>query len=88
MRQTWREVTFLHWRYRPSDGICENSARVGLVPFVVLGLATPRAPSIPWLSQFPETNVRTYVADATGRRGSVAGESARAIAIADGRAVK
>jgi uncharacterized protein YqjF (DUF2071 family) len=47
----------------------EGSAWIGLVPFVVEGLTLPRAPSVPWLSTFPETNVRTYVIDPHGLRG-------------------
>ena len=38
----------------------DGSAWVGLVPFF-LRAGLPRVPSIPWLSRFPETNVRTYV---------------------------
>jgi uncharacterized protein YqjF (DUF2071 family) len=100
MRQTWREVTFLHWRCRPSDirplvpaalqvDVCEDSAWVGLVPFVVLGLTAPHAPSIPWLSNFPETNVRTYVVDAKGRRGVwfFSLDAARVLAVMAARAL-
>jgi uncharacterized protein len=80
MRQSWRNVSFLHWRYDPSlvqrlipdqirldlfDGDCW----VGLVPFLIGDLSTPKGPALPWLSRFPETNVRTYVLDRTGRRG-------------------
>jgi uncharacterized protein YqjF (DUF2071 family) len=80
MRQSWLDLTFLHWRYPVDDvrqlvprhlelDIYDGSAWVGLVPFRVAGLTLPRAPVIPWLSEFPETNVRTYVVDDTGRRG-------------------
>jgi uncharacterized protein YqjF (DUF2071 family) len=80
MRQAWEDLTFLHWRYRvedvrqvvPSDlhiDVCDGSAWVGLVPFRVTGLTLPNMPAIPWLSNFAETNVRTYVVDARGRRG-------------------
>jgi uncharacterized protein len=80
MRQSWHDLTFLHWRYRVEDvrplvpagleiDVCDGSAWVGLVPFKVIGLTLPKAPAVPWLSNFPETNVRTYVVDATGKRG-------------------
>ena len=46
-----------------------GNAWVGLVPFKVAGLTLPKAPPLPWLSNFPETNLRTYVIDQRGRRG-------------------
>ena len=49
--------------------VYDGSAWVGLVPFRVVGLTLPKAPAVQWLSHFPETNVRTYVVDRTGRRG-------------------
>ncbi len=80
MRQTWNHVTFLHWRYPPAAvrplvppelelDLFEGAAWVGLVPFLITGLTLPRWPAIPWLSRFPETNVRTYVTDGAGRPG-------------------
>ena len=38
----------------------DGSAWVGLVPFF-LRVGLPGVPSVPWLSRFAETNVRTYV---------------------------
>jgi hypothetical protein len=75
----WDELTFLHWRYAAADvqrllpkGLevetCDGTAWVGLVPFF-LRVALPGVPPVPWLSQFAETNVRTYVRSADGRRG-------------------
>lgn len=80
MRQTWRDLTFLHWPYdpvlvrplvpRPLElDLHDGAAWIGLVPFLITGLTLPHAPAVPWLSHFPETNVRTYVADEAGRRG-------------------
>ena len=80
MRQSWLDLTFLHWRYAPSIvrpfvpsnlelDLYDGTAWVGLVPFRIAGLTHPRAPEIPWLSNFAETNVRTYVFDQEGRRG-------------------
>jgi uncharacterized protein YqjF (DUF2071 family) len=80
MFQTWRDLTFLHWRYpapvvqallppgltvETRDGV----AWVGLVPFVMAGVRAPFTPALPWLSRFPETNVRTYVRGPDGRSG-------------------
>jgi uncharacterized protein len=79
MVHRWDELTFLHWRFRAEDvqallpaGLeveqCDGSAWVGLVPFLIrVGL--PRVRPLPWVSQFPETNVRTYVRSADGRVG-------------------
>jgi uncharacterized protein YqjF (DUF2071 family) len=72
MRQTWRRLTFLHWRYPPSSvqpllppglelDTFENSAWIGLIPFEIHNLR-----GIP---HFPETNVRTYVVGPDGGRG-------------------
>jgi uncharacterized protein YqjF (DUF2071 family) len=80
MRQSWLDLTFLHWRYEPAAvralvprelelDLYDGAAWVGLVPFRIAGLTHPRAPEISWLSNFPETNVRTYVFDHSGRRG-------------------
>jgi uncharacterized protein YqjF (DUF2071 family) len=75
----WDELTFIHWRYRPDDvqrllptGLevetFDGSAWVGLVPFFIrVGL--PQLRPVPWMSCFPETNVRTYVRNADGGRG-------------------
>jgi len=80
MRQTWRDLTFLHWHYDPAVvrplvprelelDLYEGEAWVGLVPFRITGLTHPRLPVMPWLSSFAETNVRTYVKDGSGRDG-------------------
>lgn len=80
MRQTWRDLTFLHWPYDPSVvrplvpaelelDLFDGAAWVGLVPFLITGLTYARGPVLPWLSNFAETNVRTYVVDRLGRGG-------------------
>jgi len=72
MRQTWRNLTFLHWRYDPEIvrrtippqltlDTFDGSAWIGLVPFVIAGVRPFGLPAVPWISKFPETNVRTYV---------------------------
>src|SRR5258708_39186105 len=80
MYQSWNWLTFLHWKYPPETiqsilpkGLTvdqyNGAAWVGLVPFQVSGLRLPMMRAIPWISSFPETNVRTYVRDANGDRG-------------------
>lgn len=80
MRQTWRDLTFLHWPLKAAlvqpfipNGLhldlYDGVAWVGLVPFVIDDLTLPKAPAVPWLSSFAETNVRTYVIDRNGLRG-------------------
>ena len=80
MFQTWRLLTFLHWPYQPRlvqqtlpAGLTLDTfggaAWIGLVPFVLADLRPPVIPGLPWISRFPETNVRTYVIDREGKRG-------------------
>ncbi|HZU27784.1 MAG TPA: DUF2071 domain-containing protein [Bryobacteraceae bacterium] len=80
MVQTWRDLTFLHWSFDPGAvrrllpaqlelDLFDGKAWIGLVPFLITGLTLPHGPSMPWLSRFPETNVRTYVTGPSGRRG-------------------
>jgi uncharacterized protein len=80
MYQDWRDLTFLHWRY-PADVVqkllppaltvqtFDGSAWIGLVPFVMDRVRGPGMPALPWLSRFPETNVRTYVTGPDGSEG-------------------
>jgi uncharacterized protein YqjF (DUF2071 family) len=71
--QTWCDLLFAHWRV-PAETLrrvvpptlplhldSEGSAWLGVTPFVVKGLRPRGTPPLPWLSQFPELNVRTYV---------------------------
>jgi uncharacterized protein YqjF (DUF2071 family) len=71
MRQTWRRLTFLHWRYAPHlirplipAGLeldtFDEAAWVGLVPFEIY--------DFPGIPHFPETNLRTYVVGPDGTR--------------------
>jgi uncharacterized protein YqjF (DUF2071 family) len=39
----------------------DGSAWLGITPFVVKGLRLRGTPPLPWVSEFPELNVRTYV---------------------------
>lgn len=79
MVMQWDQLTFLHWRY-PADEIqrllpsgltvetFDGDAWVGLVPFEMV-VRLPRVRAFPWLSTFPETNVRTYVTAPDGTTG-------------------
>lgn len=80
MQQRWDYLSFLHWPYDPefvrrivpSDldlDLFEGRAWVGLVPFLILEMRAPGLPPVPWVSRFPETNVRTYVKGPDGQRG-------------------
>jgi uncharacterized protein YqjF (DUF2071 family) len=80
MFQGWKSITFLHWPY-PAGVIArllppaltpdtfDGSAWVGLTPFLVTSLRPPCLPPLPWISRFPEMNVRTYVIGPKGQRG-------------------
>jgi uncharacterized protein len=78
--QRWRDVAFVHWRCEPAEiggllpaGLTidayDGSAWVTLTPFAVAGSRPPFAPAIPGLSNFVETNIRTYVIGPDGRDG-------------------
>ena len=80
MLQRWTRLTFLHWRYPPETlrkllpprlelDLFEDAAWVGLTPFLLTGLRPPWLAALPWISQFPEMNVRTYVRGPDGERG-------------------
>jgi hypothetical protein len=74
MRQSWRELLFLHWPVPPGAlrplvptglelDLFEGRAYVGLVPFTMKGVRPAGLSTFPPLSDFHETNVRTYVHD-------------------------
>jgi uncharacterized protein YqjF (DUF2071 family) len=47
----------------------DGAAWIGLTPFLLSNLRPPFLPAVPWISRFPETNVRTYVTGPDGRPG-------------------
>jgi uncharacterized protein YqjF (DUF2071 family) len=80
MFQDWETLTFLHWRFnaelvrrslppRLELDTYDGTAWIGLTPFRVVDLHPPRLPAFPWMSHFPETNVRTYVLGPGGEPG-------------------
>lgn len=72
MRQRWAKLLFFHWAVPPSyfDGRIppgltldthDGMAYLGLIPFTMTGIRPPWSPAIPGISDFHETNLRTYV---------------------------
>lgn len=71
-RQSWRDLLFAHWpvpadvlqRYVPAPlrvQAFEGTSWIGLVPFRMAGVMRRPWPDLPWISAFPELNVRIYV---------------------------
>ncbi|WP_257454875.1 YqjF family protein [Archangium lipolyticum] len=72
MYQRWKHLLFLHWSLPPEvvapllpPGLTldtfDGRAWVGLVPFTMRGVRPRGLPAVGFLSDFHETNVRTYV---------------------------
>jgi uncharacterized protein YqjF (DUF2071 family) len=72
MTQTWNDLLFAHW---PVDAtvlralvpasfeidLFDGQAWLGIVPFHMTNVTPRFVPALPWVSAFPELNVRTYV---------------------------
>jgi uncharacterized protein len=80
MKQTWRELLFLHWRFPPEvlqsilpPGLTldtfDGAGWLGVVPFFMRNIRPTWFPTVPWISNFLELNLRTYAVDETGRPG-------------------
>jgi uncharacterized protein len=72
MTQTWHDLLFAHWSFDPDRlrprvpaelplDLFAGRAWLGIVPFHMTSVAPRGIPAVPWLSAFPELNVRTYV---------------------------
>jgi uncharacterized protein len=72
MTQTWHNLLFAHWPVDsqqlqakvPSEfpiDLFDGTAWIGVVPFYMTNVAPRGVPALPWLSEFAELNVRTYV---------------------------
>jgi uncharacterized protein YqjF (DUF2071 family) len=72
MEQTWHDLLFAHWAVdaeqvralvpRELDlDLRDGKAWVAVTPFWMSGVKPRGFPALPWLSRFPELNVRTYV---------------------------
>ena len=72
MKQIWHDLLFAHWpvpveQVRPLIPLplqidtYDGQAWIGVVPFRMSGIRPRWLPALPWISAFPELNVRTYV---------------------------
>jgi uncharacterized protein YqjF (DUF2071 family) len=72
LRMRWHDLLFMHWPVpegwlRPlippvlELDTFDGSAWLGVVPFRMEGVRPRFLPAVPWLSSFPELNLRTYV---------------------------
>lgn len=71
-KHTWANILFAHWPV-PAEVLAplvpsplqidtwEGSAWVGITPFCIQGARLRGVPPVPFLSTFPEVDVRTYV---------------------------
>ena len=70
--QTWTDLLFAHWRIDPRQlrpripsslelDLYDGQAWIGVVPFQMSNVSLRSVPAMPWVSAFPEVNVRTYV---------------------------
>jgi hypothetical protein len=68
----WHDLLFAHWPIPAAEirarvpwalelDLFEGQAWLGIVPFRMTGVTPRGLPSLPWISAFPEVNVRTYV---------------------------
>lgn len=72
MTQCWDELLFAHWRVSkhhmasliPQEfevDTYDQSAWIGIVPFVMRKVRFAKTPYLPYISEFLELNVRTYI---------------------------
>jgi uncharacterized protein len=72
MKQSWHELLFAHWPLKLSTlrslipqpltlDTFAGECWIGVVPFYMTQVSPRGIPAAPWLSRFPELNVRTYV---------------------------
>ena len=72
MKQRWHQLLFAHWPVSVDDlhphipaaldiDTFDGQAWLGVVPFRMSGVRPRMVTAVPWLSAFPELNVRTYV---------------------------
>jgi uncharacterized protein len=76
MAQSWHDLLFAHWPIDPAPmralmrpyipaalqiDTFDGQAWIAVVPFRMSGVRLRATPALPWLSAFPELNVRTYV---------------------------
>ena len=72
MTQSWNDLLFAHWRVDSPQvrravpaafdlDLFDGEAWLGVVPFYMTNVGLRGTPRLPWMSAFPELNVRTYV---------------------------
>ena len=72
MAMQWHDLLFLHWPVPPAAlrpaipptlalDTFDGTAWLGVTPFRMAGTRPRLVPPLPWVSAFPELNVRTYV---------------------------
>jgi uncharacterized protein YqjF (DUF2071 family) len=72
MKQTCHDLLFAHWAVAadvlrkkiPAEfelDLFDDTAWLGILPFRMMNVAPRGVPPLPWISAFPEVNVRTYV---------------------------
>src|SRR5262249_15400018 len=72
LTQTWNDLLFAHWRVAKDRlaalvppalelDLFDGQAWIGIVPFQMTNVAPRGVPALPWVSEFAELNVRTYV---------------------------
>jgi uncharacterized protein YqjF (DUF2071 family) len=72
MAQSWHDLLSAHWKvdaavvrtHIPAEleiDTFDGQAWLGVVPFRMSGVRWRCTPALPWISVFPELNVRTYV---------------------------
>src|SRR5256885_8990853 len=77
MHHRWEALLFLHWKISPAeiqptlpDGLTvdtfDGDAWLAISPFFMRKVRPIGLPPLPWLSEFQELNVRTYVYDKHG----------------------
>ena len=70
--QKWENLSFMHWsvdkkiisKYIPNGltlDLYDNGAYIGLIPFMMKNVRPKWGFSVPFISNFPEFNIRTYV---------------------------
>jgi uncharacterized protein YqjF (DUF2071 family) len=80
VRQTWRDVSFLHWPLDPAvaarllppgtrPDVQDGLTYVGVIPVRITRTAPGIGPAVPYVGSFGEVNVRLYTVDERGRRG-------------------
>jgi uncharacterized protein len=80
LHMQWQRLLFLHWSWEAEEiqrtlpaGLLvdtfEGKAWLAIVPFLMRRVHPTLLPCVPWLSDFLELNVRTYVHDGAGLPG-------------------